>query len=186
MKKIGIITLVISLLAIISLGSYFIYKNQTIQKTDVLPTNTYTAIPNDETTTISFDDVTSMPDKIGVDLGVENNFVVIGHIESYNTKEYDRFLSELKDKKDTSIKVIQYTVEGDALLTKIIYSAKENKFYSLIDSTRDKFSSISSRICYYNEFTELKTEEYQTSDTRTITSYYFTDEEGKDITLFCI
>jgi len=50
---------------------------------------------------------------------------------------WDTFYEEVQQGKDTSIIIVEYTVEGDAILTYI--SFKEGSFYSLVDVSRDKF-----------------------------------------------
>lgn len=145
-------------------------------------TNTNTAIipniPNNNENVVSFDDITSLPEKYLQEQAIKDNFLVIVHNKYYNKDIYDEFMNDLNKKKDTYLKVMMYTIEGDPIFVKIIYVAKEAKFYACKDNTRDNFSSKEDRVYNYYEFNELKSTD---DDSKT---FYFINEEGKEIFLF--
>jgi len=82
----------------------------------------------------------------------------------YNKDVLDRFIDNIKKKKQDYIRCINYTVEGDMIITDVEFAGKDN-FKVLEDSTRDKFGV---QVISNYKFKKLEVEE---------------DEDGKNIIL---
>lgn len=70
----------------------------------------------------------------------------------HNDNLYSEFMENYKNKKTAFIRVAQNTVEGDLILTDILYYEKSDKLYIVTDNTRDKFSAETDRIIELKEF----------------------------------
>lgn len=81
----------------------------------------------------------------------KNNCFVIGAMV-HNDNLYSEFMENYKNKKTAFIRVAQNTVEGDLILTDILYYEKSDKLYIVTDNTRDKFSAETDRIIELKEF----------------------------------
>ena len=57
----------------------------------------------------------------------------------YHIKELENFLKNVDNKKEDEIRIVQYTIEGQPILTNLEY--KDNKFILKIDSRRDGWSA---------------------------------------------
>lgn len=81
----------------------------------------------------------------------KDNCFVIGAMV-HNDNLYSEFMENYKNKKTAFIRVAQNTVEGDLILTDILYYEKSDKLYIVTDNTRDKFSAETDRIIELKEF----------------------------------
>ena len=81
----------------------------------------------------------------------KDNCFVIGAMV-HNDNLYSKFMENYKNKKTAFIRVAQNTVEGDLILTDILYYEKSDKLYIVTDNTRDKFSAETDRIIELKEF----------------------------------
>lgn len=81
----------------------------------------------------------------------KDNCFVIGAMV-HNDNLYSEFMENYKNKKTAFIRVAQNTVEGDLILTDILYYEKSDKLYIVTDNTRDKFSAENDRIIELKEF----------------------------------
>ena len=81
----------------------------------------------------------------------KDNCFVIGAMV-HNDNLYSEFMENYKNKKKAFIRVAQNTVEGDLILTDILYYEKSDKLYIVTDNTRDKFSAETDRIIELKEF----------------------------------
>ena len=81
----------------------------------------------------------------------KDNCFVIGAMV-HNDNLYSEFMENYKNKKTAFIRVAQNTVEGDLILTDILYYEKSDKVYIVTDNTRDKFSAETDRIIELKEF----------------------------------
>ena len=81
----------------------------------------------------------------------KDNCFVIGAMV-HNDNLYSEFMESYKNKKTVFIRVAQNTVEGDLILTDILYYEKSDKLYIVTDNTRDKFSAETDRIIELKEF----------------------------------
>ena len=80
----------------------------------------------------------------------DNCFVISAMV--HNDNLYSEFMENYKNKKTAFIRVAQNTVEGDLILTDILYYEKSDKLYIVTDNTRDKFSAETDRIIELKEF----------------------------------
>lgn len=87
---------------------------------------------------------------------IENGYFVIGHNKIYNKYKLDKFIENTsinsKNRIEDSIKIVQYTTEGDPIITELSYKIKDETYldggkpvnrttYILkVDNTRDKWS----------------------------------------------
>ncbi len=87
---------------------------------------------------------------------IENGYFVIGHNKIYNKDKLDKFIENTsmnsKNRIEDSIKIIQYTTEGDPIITELSYKIKDETYLSngkptnkttyilKVDNTRDKWS----------------------------------------------
>ena len=81
----------------------------------------------------------------------KDNCFVIGAMV-HNDNLYSEFMENYENKKTAFIRVAQNTVEGDLILTDILYYEKSDKLYIVTDNTRDKFSAETDRIIELKEF----------------------------------
>ncbi len=84
----------------------------------------------------------------------KDNCFVIGAMV-HNDNLYSEFMQDYQNKKTAFIRVAQNTVEGDLILTDILYYEKSNKLYLVTDNTRDKFSAETDRIIELKEFSYI-------------------------------
>jgi hypothetical protein len=81
------------------------------------------------------------------ELAKENGDVTRIQWNACNTEELDSFIEQYGKKsikEDARIRIVDYTVEGDAVISELIYS--ENRLKLIRDNTRDEFSSKADRI----------------------------------------
>lgn len=87
---------------------------------------------------------------------IESGYFVIGHNKIYNKDKLDKFIENTsmnsKNRIEDSIKIIQYTTEGDPIITELSYKIKDETYLSngkpankttyilKVDNTRDKWS----------------------------------------------
>lgn len=97
------------------------------------------------------DDLYDLPEKIDIEETIRSGYVVLTYNKIYNKNVLDRFIENTKfdneDRVDDSIILIQFTVEGDPIITQIEYVSNEinseNESYFIIrkDNTRDEFAA---------------------------------------------
>lgn len=71
---------------------------------------------------------------------------VIGAMNVYNDDLYAEFMEHFRNHEDAFIRVAQSTVEGDLILTDVLYDSTSGNVYLVHDSTRDAFSAESDRV----------------------------------------
>lgn len=81
----------------------------------------------------------------------KDNCFVIGAMV-HNDNLHSEFMENYKNKKTAFIRVAQNTIEGDLILTDILYYEKLDKLYIVTDNTRDKFLAEADRIIELKEF----------------------------------
>ena len=79
-------------------------------------------------------------------------------LKVYNKDELDTFLNKVNKNEPYSIRTINYTVEGDMIITDVSFEGN-NVFSTCCDWTRDKFSSKEDRTYRYGKFSKLVTEQ---------------------------
>lgn len=85
-------------------------------------------------------ELSQIPEKYTVEKAVEDGcFVVVhGKVKS-DLKIIDEFVSNSENGKSASITVVQYTIEGDPIITKVIYDG--TNYYGIEDNTRDDYGT---------------------------------------------
>ena len=76
----------------------------------------------------------------------------------FNKDELDIFLNKVNNNEPYSIRTINYTVEGDMMITDVNFEGN-NVFSTCCDWTRDEFSSKEDRTYRYGKFSKLVTEQ---------------------------
>ncbi len=78
-----------------------------------------------------------LPKKYPPDEAITNGDYVNVHGQISNEEKLTEFISAVTSKKSAAIRMVQYTVEGDPIISDIIFDA--NKFTVFNDTTRDAF-----------------------------------------------
>lgn len=87
----------------------------------------------------------------------DSGYFVIAHNKIYNKERLDKFIEntsiDSENRIEDSIKIIQYTIEGDPIITELIYKKTENTSTYILknDNTRDKWSAEADRKIRINE-----------------------------------
>lgn len=89
---------------------------------------------------------------------VDNCVVSIHGSKIYNKDELDRFLKNVENNTQDFIRCINYTIEGDMIITDVYFEG-DNNFRAILDSTRDKWSNEKDRTYENCKFTKLEIEE---------------------------
>ncbi len=89
---------------------------------------------------------------------IDNCVVSIHENKIYNKNELERFLKNVENNIQDFIRCINYTIEGDMIITDVYYEG-DNNFRAILDSTRDKWSNEKDRTYEYCRFTKLEIEE---------------------------
>ncbi|WP_166542125.1 DUF4362 domain-containing protein [Paenibacillus lutrae] len=79
------------------------------------------------------------PKKYPSETAAQNGEVVYNRSRLANLDKWDRFLNNLKNKKEDHIRLVGYTKEGDAILDELNFNGTRIKYTH--DSTRDMFGS---------------------------------------------
>lgn len=79
----------------------------------------------------------------------------------YNEDLYVDIMDHHEEKTDSFLRVVQNTVEGDAVLYDILYYEKTDKLYLVTDRTRDRFAAEADRKIELREFDNTLEYEYE-------------------------
>lgn len=79
----------------------------------------------------------------------------------HNEYLYGEFMEHHEEKTDSFIRVVQNTIEGDAIVYDILYYEKTDKLYLVTDRTRDRFSTEADRKIELKEFDNTSEYEYE-------------------------
>ena len=90
----------------------------------------------------------------------KDNCFVIGAMV-HNDNLYSEFMNKYNKKETAFIRVAQNTVEGDLILTDILYYKETDKLYLVKDNTRDKFSAEEDRGIELKEFEKIAEYNYE-------------------------
>lgn len=93
------------------------------------------------------------------DLSISNaakkNMIVIKNEEIVGNKElWDDFNNNVKNKKEDSIIIVQYTAQEDAILTYLSYI--NDKFFMIRDESRDRYREVKDEDYYKYDFKYMK------------------------------
>ena len=112
----------------------------------------------DKSITSKYKDIRKLDEYYNKDEAKKDKCFVIGAMVYYDDLYY-KFMNNYKNKKDDFIRVVQNTVEGDAIIYDLKYDSKQDKIFLVIDNTRDKYSADEDRKITIKEFE--KTAEYE-------------------------
>lgn len=84
-------------------------------------------------------DIRELPQDCSAEqLQKDNCFVVRPMI--HDNSLYKEFMEKYEKKETAFIRVVQSTIEGDLIVTDVLYEAKKDEIYLVIDSTRDEYA----------------------------------------------
>lgn len=90
--------------------------------------------------------IDQLPEEYSFEQAIKDRCFIITHNQVYNAKILEDFIENTKitNKNRTSdiIRIIQYTKEGNMLITDVCY---QNKYVVVTDNTRDKFAEATSK-----------------------------------------
>lgn len=93
--------------------------------------------------------IDQLPEEYSFEQAIKDRCFIITHNQVYNAKILEDFIENTKitNKNRTSdiIRIIQYTKEGNMLITDVCYQKYQNKYVVVTDNTRDKFAEATSK-----------------------------------------
>lgn len=93
--------------------------------------------------------IDQLPEEYSFEQAIKDRCFIITHNQVYNAKILEDFIENTKitNKNRTSdiIRIIQYTKEGNMLITDVYYQKYQNKYVVVTDNTRDKFAEATSK-----------------------------------------
>ena len=91
-----------------------------------------------------FEESKKLPTDYMAEKAIENGDVVdlLGKIS--NLDKLDSFIQDVKDNKESFVRLVRYTLEGDPIIFSVFYDKKQIKCY--IDNTRDQYGGNSTGI----------------------------------------
>lgn len=104
-------------------------------------------------------DIRNIDENYNLEQAQKDNCLVIKYnseIKIANENVSNEFINNYYNKKDAFMRIASNTIEGNIILTDLIYVAKIDKIYLVIDSTRDVYSNKS---LVMQEYTKLKENE---------------------------
>lgn len=119
--------------------------------------------------------IEDLPQEYLLEDAINDNCVINMYDKIYNKDELDRFLKNVENNVPDFIRVLNFTIEGDMIITDVRFEGG-NSFRACHDSTRDKFSGEKDRTYKYCRYSDLETEE--DDDTK---MYYLEDLIEGDI-----
>lgn len=103
--------------------------------------------------------IEELPQDYSIEDAIKDNCVISVHgSKVYNEDVLENFLNNVNNNIADSIRSINFTIEGDMLITEINFK-ENNIFDTCLDWTRDKFSSEEDRTYKYQQFSTLVTDE---------------------------
>lgn len=105
-------------------------------------------------------DIRKLPEEYSSFDAQQDNCFVIGAMV-HNDHLYGEFMKNHEEKTSSFIRVVQNTVEGDAVLCDILYYEKTDKLYLVTDRTRDRFSAEADRKIELREFDNIAEYEFE-------------------------
>ena len=100
--------------------------------------------------------IRELPIDYSLEEAMEENNLIVTHSKNYNSELYDNFIEKVKKKESTFLRIIQFTVEGDIIITDVKYDSKINKTIVITDNTRDRFSSDDTRKITTSEYEHIE------------------------------
>jgi len=141
MRNLITISFVFIITILISICSSVTYNVPNLQQELSLPT---LAVEN--TSSNFYEDLDKLPQEYTLEMAIQNGDVVSLYGRVYNFEKFDKFYNSYKSKElktGDKIRIIRYTVEGDAIIQDLIYSEEGLKLIK--DNKRDKFANSENR-----------------------------------------
>ncbi len=105
-------------------------------------------------------DIRKLGEEYSSEEAQKDNCFIIGAMV-HNDNLYGEFMDKYKKKEDAFIRVVQTTVEGDVVITDILYDSKNDSISIVTDSTRDKFASEEDRIIKLFKYEKIADYKYK-------------------------
>ncbi len=103
--------------------------------------------------------IEDLPEEYVLEDAIIDNCVINVHgNEIYNKSEFDRFIDNVNNDIPDFVRIINYTIEGDMIITDIRFEGS-NSFRVCKDNTRDKFSITEDRTYKEYRYSELEIED---------------------------
>lgn len=148
------IALIISI--IILCGVMLFISAKFIKKTETDADNKPSDIKADK---VYVNNIEKLPKEYSLINAVVDNCIVSIHgYKIYNKDELDRFIENVNNNREYSIRCINYTTEGGMIIADIYFEGNNN-FKAVLDSTRDNWSAEKDRKYEYCRFSKLEIEE---------------------------
>lgn len=109
-------------------------------------------------------------------------YIVTNSNKVYHIEELDKFMENVKNKVPDEIRILQYTIEGQPILTNLEYI--NNKFIMKVDNRRDGYASDENRKITTEEYDEEKYELVKGNIPNVVTNLktnYSVDLKGRGI-----
>jgi len=110
--------------------------------------------------TKNYKDIRELDKNYNIQEAQKDNCFVIGAMV-HNDYLYNDFMKSYNNNDNAFIRIAQTTVEGDVILTDIMYDNNESKLISVLDSTRDRYSSEEDRKIELREYESISEYEYK-------------------------
>lgn len=144
-------------------------------------------IMNDDKFEIIKNELKAISETYNLEDGIkEGDFIVIHGKLNSDIKILNKFVEESSKGNPSEITIVQYTVEGDPIITQLVYDGES--YYGVIDSTRDKFGSneyYTFEYLYLKNFNEGDEEIYYLLNDDSLTydeiNYYLSKENNYDV-----
>lgn len=81
-----------------------------------------------------------LPQEYSTQQAIDDKCFVVVANETYNKETLDEFVNNVNEKKEDTLRIVQFTVEGDKIITDLEY-LKDDTMSFIVDNTRDEFSS---------------------------------------------
>lgn len=97
----------------------------------------------------SYISIEQLPEEYTFEQALNDGCFIITYKQIYNMERLEEFIENTKitNKNRTSdiIRIIQYTKEGNMLITDVCYQKHQNTYFVVTDNTRDKFAEAESK-----------------------------------------
>lgn len=169
-KKIGI-WVVIILIGVLLIGMLFfaIRTHLEKQKSETGQNEIKNTARSED---IVYTPLEQLPQEYSFVQALKDGCFIITYREVYNMEMLENFIENTginsKNRISDTLRIVQYTVEGDMILTDVSYRKEENKYIVTKDNTRDAFSGKEDRVIRSNDdfpgqfygITKIEEEEY--------------------------
>lgn len=93
--------------------------------------------------------IDQLPEEYTFEQALNDGCFIITYKQIYNMERLEEFIENTKitnkDRTSDIIRIIQYTKEGNMLITDVCYQKHQNRYVVVTDNTRDKFAEAESK-----------------------------------------